>query len=98
MHRGRRLRLHHQAGRHGPSDLAAARMVELQTGRTGVNGSLGAARPGDASQLEIELLLLGLEQAYAADFRHCSRKLVAEAVGELLAARGLPSAAALLHE
>jgi chemotaxis protein methyltransferase CheR len=63
-----------------------------------VNGNLGAARRDDASQLEIELLLLGLEQAYAADFRHCSRKLVAEAVGELLAAHGLPSAAALLHE
>jgi chemotaxis protein methyltransferase CheR len=57
-----------------------------------------AARLRDASQLEIELLLLGLEQAYAADFRQCSRQLVAEAVDELLAARRLPSAAALLHE
>jgi len=57
-----------------------------------------AALPGSVSQLEIELLLLGLEQAYAVDLRQCSRKLVAEAVDELLTARGLPSAAALLHE
>jgi len=63
-----------------------------------VNAGAAAASLGDASQLEIELLLLGLEQAYAADFRHCSRKLVAEAVGELLVARRLPSLAALLHE
>lgn len=57
-----------------------------------------ATRARDASQLELELLLLGLEQAYAADFRQCSRQLVAEAVDELLASRRLPSAAALLHE
>jgi chemotaxis protein methyltransferase CheR len=63
-----------------------------------VNPEAATASPRDASQLEIELLLLGLEQAYAADFRQCSRKLVAEAVDELLAARRLPSAAALLHE
>jgi chemotaxis protein methyltransferase CheR len=63
-----------------------------------VNPEAATASPRDASQLEIELLLLGLEQAYAADFRQCSRQLVAEAVDELLAARRLPSAAALLHE
>ena len=73
-------------------------MADSQVGGGGVNPEAAAASPRDASQLEIELLLLGLEQAYAADFRQCSRKLVAEAVDELLAARRLPSAAALLHE
>jgi chemotaxis protein methyltransferase CheR len=63
-----------------------------------VTAQVAAPASDGASQLEIELLLLGLEQAYAADFRQCSRKLVAEAVDELLMARGLPSAAALLHE
>ena len=63
-----------------------------------MNSEAALQRLGDASQLEIELLLLGLEQAYSADFRQCSRKLVAETVDELLTARRLPSAAALLHE
>jgi chemotaxis protein methyltransferase CheR len=63
-----------------------------------VNPEAVLERPANASQLEIELLLLGLEQAYAADFRQCSRRLVAETVDEMLVARRLPSPAALLHE
>jgi chemotaxis protein methyltransferase CheR len=63
-----------------------------------VSAGTPPAAPADASQLELELLLLGLEQAYAADFRFCPRPLAAEAVADLLAVRRLPSTAALLHE
>ena len=61
VHRRRRLRLHHQAGRHRPAALADAR-VALPVEHDGDGRS-------SSSEIEIELLLEGIYRRYGFDFR-----------------------------
>ena len=64
LDRGRRLRLHHEAGRHRPASLPDARVaLPVETRSTAGEAEL------ELEQLELELLLEGIYRRYGFDFR-----------------------------
>src|SRR5688500_14026005 len=79
MHRGRRFRLHHEAGRHGATPQSDASMaVSITTEQAAAVPAESTTRvmpgppPGyspELEQVEIELLLEGVFRQYGFDFR-----------------------------
>ena len=86
-HRRRRVRLHHEAGRHRPAALADAGVAVPARAST-VEAPEGRLR--HSSELEIELLLEGVYRHYGFDFRaYAHASLMRRRCGSAWRPRGL---------
>ena len=81
VHRGGRVRLHHQAGRHRAAAVAAARMA------VPVKRASGAPDTENVEALELDLLLEAVFRQYGYDFRDYARSSLRRRVAQHHAAR-----------
>src|SRR5471032_3684096 len=103
MHRRRRLRLHHQAGRRRAAAVADAGLAALMARRMEDDAMPPARLSGDAvatarpevEELELELLLEALLQRFGFDFRGHERSTLKRRLRGVMAQRGLRTVSSL---
>src|SRR6185295_7356757 len=88
LHRGRRLRLHPQAGGRRTPSLRHPRM-SLSIVRNAPKGT--AARVEHAEDVEVRLLLEGIFQYYGHDFRHYDPGIVRDRILRRVKGEGVGS-------
>ena len=92
VHRGRRIRLHHQARRHRQAGIASPRMAVRQQRSDGL---IAGRESLDLEKIELDCLLEAVYQRYGFDFREYAPASLRRRVNRRVKLEGLPSISAL---